>query len=107
MKKGIIVIIVLFILALIGLGIYLFLNKKDLIDTVQFKAKIVDVSEKTILVDVLETTEGFVEGSPVSVHLPEINNYLEKGHEVNITFNGVVMESYPPQINATKVEVIE
>ena len=72
----------------------------------EFKAKIVNVGEGSLLVEVIETTQGFYEGTEVSVSV-EKTDYFSEGQKVKIIFNGIVFESYPPQITASIIESIE
>ena len=36
-----------------------------------------------------------------------INDFYVVGNKVKITYNGMIMESYPAQIIATKIELVE
>ena len=70
-----------------------------------FEAKVIELREDRILVEVLKDNEIFNIGQNVIVRTNE-NLYIV-GSKIKITFNGSVDESNPPQIYADIIEVIE
>jgi len=75
-----------------------------------FKAKIVETYDKNIIVEAIDNTKYFNIGDKVSVSINKfvngINDYFVKENIIEITFNGNVNESYPPQINAISTSLI-
>lgn len=81
-------------------------------DGVKMTAKIIAINDK-IEVEVIEEINGmtgkfWVNTSPTTAILDKNGNpllMLEVGQIVEITFDGKVMMSYPPQIAAQKIQV--
>ncbi|NMA51295.1 MAG: DUF3221 domain-containing protein [Mollicutes bacterium] len=95
---------------ILGIQVY---NKTDIklkSDEVILEAKIVDINNDGMLVEVTKDTKGFGKGNHVSVNISEININIKENlnidFQIKITFNGSVNESYPPQIDAEKIDII-
>lgn len=76
----------------------------------EFIATIIGVYDNTILVEPEEGTNERKSSDKISIgitkHTNGINDFYVVGNKVKITYNGVIMESYPAQIVVTKVELI-
>lgn len=95
--KNIILISLMLICLLVGC------TKKQ---SITFEAQIESVSEQSILVTIKDNELGFDKAS-VGINTAKIDGDLTAGKKVNITIQPEVRESYPVQVTATKVEVIE
>lgn len=72
----------------------------------QFKGKIVEINDNTIIVEPEENT--LERKSSDKIIIKEVyNEYVVIGDKVLITYNGLIEESYPAQISANKIEVIK
>ena len=72
-----------------------------------FYAKISEISQNSILVETLEGEEERINVSDkYSFQFENADNY-DVGAVVKVTYTGMVMESYPAQINVVKLEKIE
>lgn len=84
-------------------------NKEIKENTESFKAKVLkNNSEKSILVQVINDCNSFKKGDKVLVHIPNYeyqNIVYEKDMILTISFNGLVEESYPPQISTTDISL--
>lgn len=84
-------------------------NKEIKENTELFKAKVLkNNSEKSILVQVINDCNSFKKGDKVLVHIPDYeyrNIVYEKDMILTISFNGLVEESYPPQISTTDISL--
>ena len=82
-------------------------NNKE--NTDSFKAKVLkNNSEKSILVQVINDCNSFKKGDKVLVHIPNYeyqNIVYEKDMILTISFNGLVKQSYPPQISTTDISL--
>ena len=76
---------------------------------VTLETKIINIDNDRMLVEVIKDIEGFVKGTSVSVNISGINKEVKEklnvDTQVEITFNGLVDHSYPPQIYADKIEI--
>lgn len=76
---------------------------------VTLETKIINIDNDRMLVEVIKDIEGFVKGTSVSVNISGINKEVKEklniDTQVEITFNGAVDHSYPPQIYADKIEI--
>lgn len=71
-----------------------------------FYGKIVEASASYIIVEPNEGEEERNSADKISVELGEYNNTTYTvGTTIKITYNGTIMESYPAQIKATKIEL--
>ena len=84
-------------------------NKEIKENTESFKAKVLkNNSEKSILVQVINDCNSFKKGDKVLVHIPNYeyqNIVYEKDMILTISFNGLVKQSYPPQISTTDISL--
>ncbi len=71
-----------------------------------FYGKVVESTASYIIVEPNENEEERKSADKISIGLGENNDALYMvGTNVKITYNGTIMESYPAQINATKIEL--
>ncbi|MGN1311324.1 MAG: DUF4362 domain-containing protein [Clostridia bacterium] len=71
-----------------------------------FYATVIESKEKYILVEPLEGSQELKSSDKISINLGENNDEIYPvGTIVTITYDGMIMESYPAQINASKIEV--
>lgn len=70
-----------------------------------FTAKVLEVTDNTITVEPVEGSNEL--NSADKITLDKLDADVIVGDNVKITYNGGIMESYPAQITATKVEKIE
>lgn len=69
--------------------------------------KIVETKVNSIIVEVLNDSKSFKKGDKVTMKITRSTNDLYVvGNNVRITFNGMVETTNPPQIEATKIEII-
>lgn len=75
-------------------------------DETYFYGKIVEAKEKYIIVEPNEGEEERRSSDKISINLGEKNDMIYTvGTNVKVTYNGEIMESYPAQIKATKIEL--
>ena len=71
-----------------------------------FIGKVIESSSTYIIVEPNENEDIRKSSDKISISLGENNDVLyEIGTNVKITYDGTIMESYPAQINATKIEL--
>ncbi len=71
-----------------------------------FYATVIESKEKYILVEPLEGSQELRSSDKISIGLGENNDEIYPvGTIVKITYDGMIMESYPAQIHASKIEV--
>ena len=71
-----------------------------------FLGKVIESTSKYIIVEPNENEEIRKSADKISIGLGKNNDALyEIGTNVKITYDGIVMESYPAQINAIKIEL--
>ena len=71
-----------------------------------FLGKVIESTSKYIIVEPNENEEIRKSADKISIGLGENNDTLyEIGTNIKITYDGTVMESYPAQVNATKIEL--
>ena len=75
----------------------------------EFVATIIGAYESSILVEPEEGTNERKSSDKISMSITRptngINDFYIVGNKVKITYNGMIMESYPAQIVATKIEL--
>ncbi|WOO38475.1 DUF4362 domain-containing protein [Anaerocolumna sp. AGMB13020] len=72
------------------------------------RAIVLSVHEESIMTAVSGKNDVLTPFEPVSVHYKDAKELkLQLGTVIEILFDGTVMESYPPQISAKKIKVIE
>lgn len=110
----------LLIISLILVGILIiivadyFINGTDEnTEKVTFNATIIQNMGTSILVNPVEDSSELNSSDKIVVRVPVDNATLKdlseftEGSKVKITYNGMIMESYPAQINAYDVELIK
>ena len=75
----------------------------------EFVGTIIGAYESSILVEPEEGTNERKSSDKISMHITRptngTNDFYVVGNKVKITYNGMIMESYPAQIVATKIEL--
>ena len=75
----------------------------------EFTATIIKASENSILVEPDEGTNERRSSDKISMAIERptsgVNDFYVVGNKVKITYNGIIMESYPAQIIANKIEL--
>lgn len=115
MNKKTIILTVLLILALIILGtvIKLIKNSDENIEKVTFNANVLENNGNSILVNPEEGSSELNSSDKIVVRVPVDNATLKdlseftEGSKVKITYDGMIMESYPAQINAFDIELVK
>ena len=126
MKKTIGTIIIIVLVLGIGVGVVYKIIEKDVIDreTFDFKTdinssndtashdehsfygKILEVSSSYIIVEPNEKEEERKSSDKFHIELKNDNTIYKVGTNVKITYVGGIRESYPAQIDTTKIEVV-
>lgn len=71
-----------------------------------FFGKVIESTDSYIIVEPNEDEDILKSSDKISISLGEYNDALyEVGTNVKITYDGTIMESYPAQVKATKIEV--
>ena len=88
-----------------------YLKKYKLITFIEsvatFEAKIIAVNNDSLTVRVLKDSKSFKYSSEVIIRLlNDDNNIYSINDKIKVTFNGLVLDSNPAQIGATKIEII-
>lgn len=77
----------------------------------EFVATIIGVYDSSILVNPEVGTNERKSSDKISMNIIRpingINDFYVVGNKVKITYNGIIMESYPAQIVATKIELVK
>lgn len=77
----------------------------------EFVATIIGVYDNSILVEPEEGSNERKSSDKISVNITRptngTNNFYVAGNKVKITYNGMIMTSYPAQIIATKIELVK
>ena len=75
----------------------------------EFIATIIKANDNSIVVEPEKGTRERKSSDKISIGITrptnETNDFYVVGNKIKITYNGVIMESYPAQINATKIEL--
>ena len=75
------------------------------------KSKIIEAKEKSIIVKPDANSKEIKSCDKISIGITRptngTNDFYVVGNKVKITYNGIIMESYPAQIKATKIELAE
>lgn len=100
MKKTIVTILFcgVMVLGMTGCG-----SKKS--DEHSFSGKVIEVSSSYIIVEPNENEEERKSSDKFRIELKNDNSIYEVGTNVKITYVGVINESYPAQIDTTKIEI--
>lgn len=111
-KKVFIGIVMLLIIVIGVIAIYQVIENKSSnpVDTVNhektFFGKVVEAEASYIIVEPNENEEERKSADKISIGLGEHNDALYTvGTNVKITYDGTIMESYPAQVKATKIEL--
>lgn len=112
--KQIIILIILLLLAFAVISIVNMLIFNDINEELTtFTATVLENKGTSIMVQPDEGEEELRSSDKIIVRFPKDSAVLEDlsqftvGKKVKITYNGTIMESYPAQINASKVEFAE
>lgn len=73
-----------------------------------FKGKVIENNYSSILVEVTNKCNSFKKGDKVLVHIPNYeykNIVYEKDMILTISFNGLIQETYPPQISSIDISL--
>lgn len=77
----------------------------------EFVATIIGVYGSLVLVEPEEGTNERKASDKISMSITRPtngpNDFYVKGNKLKITYNGIIMESYPAQIVATKIELVK
>lgn len=78
-------------------------------DEYEFIAEIIEAKEKSIIVKPDANSKEIKSSDKISIGITRptngTNDFYVVGNKVKITYNGIIMESYPAQIIATKIEL--
>ncbi|NLK64298.1 MAG: DUF3221 domain-containing protein [Tissierellia bacterium] len=115
MKRRLIFLIGTLILAVIIIALVnkLIINKDGSIQEVSFNALVLENKVNTILVKPEEGSSELNSSDKIVVKVPIDNAVLKdlseftEGSKVKITYDGMIMESYPAQINAFNIELLK
>ena len=82
------------------------INNEQINEEQYFYGKIVEVNDSYIIVEPNEGQEERKSADKISIGLGEFNDVIYMvGTNVKITYDGTIMESYPAQVKATKIEL--
>lgn len=82
------------------------INNEQINEEQCFYGKIVEVNDSYIIVEPNEGQEERKSADKISIGLGEYNDVIYMvGTNVKITYDGTIMESYPAQVKATKIEL--
>ena len=77
----------------------------------EFVATIIEAYQNAIIVKPEEGSNERKSSDKISIGINRptngTNDFYVKGNKIKITYNGVIMESYPAQIVATKIELVK
>ena len=112
MNRKLIFSIVLIVLTIIIVAVVnkFIINNDGSIEEVSFNATVLENNGNSILVKPEEGSPELNSSDKIVVRVPVDNAVLKElsefteGSKVKITYNGMIMESYPAQINAYNVE---
>lgn len=84
-------------------------NNSSTKDEYEFIAEIIEVNEKSIIVKPDANSKEIKSSDKISIGITRptngTNDFYVVGNKIKITYNGIIMESYPAQIIATKIEL--
>ena len=76
----------------------------------EFVGTIIEAHDNSIVVEPEEGTNERKSSDKISMKITRpttgVNDFYVKGNKVKITYNGVIMESYPAQISAINIELV-
>lgn len=111
-KKLIFWVILLILTAIIITAVIRLIINKENIEKVSFNAVVIENNGTSLLVNPAEGSSELNSSDKIVVRVPADNAVLKdlseftEGSKVKITYDGMIMESYPAQINAYSVEFI-
>ena len=111
MNKKLTILIGVLVLAVLIIGFVnkYIINDDENAEKVSFNAKVLENNGNSILVEPeegsweLKSSDRIVVRVPENDGLKDLSEFTE-GSKVKITYDGMIMESYPAQINAFKVD---
>lgn len=113
-KKSIILIVIILLLAFaVTLVAKLIISNNIEENQTTFSATVLENSGTSIMVKPDEGEDELKSSDKIVVRVPKDSAVLEDlsqftvGSKVKITYDGAIMESYPAQINASKIELAE
>lgn len=71
-----------------------------------FYATVVEVYEKSVIVEPVEGSRELNSSDKISIRIENTKEY-PIGTKLKITYDGIIMETYPAQINEIKVEIVQ
>ena len=113
MNKKLIYFIGLLVLVVVIIALVNLFVLNDNIEQVTFNAVVIENNGTSLLVNPVEGSSELNSSDKIVVRVPVDNATLKDlseftvGSIVKITYDGMIMESYPAQINAYKVERVE
>lgn len=114
MNKKLMYFIVVIVLAVIIIAaVNQIITNNDIIEKVTFNAFVIENNGTSLLVNPVEGSSELNSSDKIVVRVPIDNATLKdlseftEGSKVKITYDGMIMESYPAQINAYNVEKVE
>ena len=85
-------------------------NNSSTKDEYEFIAEIIEANEKSIIVKPDANSKEIKSSDKISIGITRptngTNDFYVVGNKVKITYNGAIMETYPAQIIATKIELL-
>lgn len=112
-KKIILMVIVVMTILVALLAINIIMKNGNELALHTFKATVLENKGTSILVEPAEGAKELSSSDKIVVRVPRDGAVLEdlsqfaEGSKVKITYGGAIMESYPAQINAVKIEAAE
>lgn len=86
------------------------MTMNDIYKESNFKGIVTEVREKTILVSVNEDEDEFKISDKIfvslNVKLKDSMTYFNVGDNVSVYYNGVILETYPAQVNEVYVIIL-
>ncbi len=83
-----------------------YLTNIEIADSAYFYGKVIESKQNYIIVEPNEGEEIRKSADKISINLGENNDTIyQVGTNVKITYTGYIMESYPAQVNAIKIEL--
>lgn len=112
MNRKIVWIILLMAVVFAAISVINLKGKNDINDAVSFSATVLENNQVSILVEPFAGEDELKSSDKIVVRVAENSATLKDlsdftpGTKVMVTYNGIIMESYPAQINAYNVEKI-
>lgn len=113
-NKKIFILIIILLVAFVSITVVnMLINNSNNKGQVTFTATVLENKGTSIMVQPEDGEDELRSSDKIVVRLPKDSAVLEDlsqfsvGRKVKITYDGTIMESYPAQINATKIEFAE